>query len=59
MNKALKEFKQLDVHEMEQFFLKASEYFFDNADDLPNLPALQIARHLSDCYTYMTQRESN
>jgi hypothetical protein len=59
MNKAFQEFKQLDAKEMEIFFLKAANYFFDNVEDLPNLPATFIGEHLYDCYKLMQKREGN
>ena len=59
MNKALKEFKQLDAKEMEIFFLKAANYFFDNCEDMPNIKATIIGDNLYDCYKLMKQREGN
>jgi hypothetical protein len=59
MNKTFKEFKQMDAQEMEEFFRLAAYYFQDNAEDLPNLPALEIAGKLIDCYSYMKERLGN
>jgi len=59
MNKTFQEFKQLDAHEMEIFFLKAANYFFDNQEDMPNIKATFIGDHLYDCYKLMKQREGN
>ena len=59
MNKTFNEFKSLDCNEMEKFFLKASYYFYDNSEDMPNLPAEKIAKCLSECYSLMKQRAGN
>ena len=59
MNKAFQEFKQLDAQEMELFFLKAANYFFDNQEDLPNIKATLIGGQLYNCYKLMKQREGN
>ena len=59
MNKAFNEFKQMDAHEMEQFFLKCANYFLDNGEQLPNLEYTAIGKHLHGCYKLMLQRSGN
>ena len=59
MNKTFQEFKQLDAQEMEIFFLKAAEYFFDNQEVLPNIKATFIGDQLYNCYKLMKEREGN
>jgi hypothetical protein len=49
----------MDADEMEKFFLATANYFFDNVEELQNLPATFIGDKLFDCYTYMVHREGN
>jgi len=59
MNKAIEEFTRLDANEMERFFGNASWYFWDNSEDMPNIPAEKIAKCLSECCNLMKERAGN
>ena len=59
MNKVIKEFERLNCDEMEKFFENAAWYFWDNSEDMPNLPAEKIAKCLSECYKLMKERAGN